>query len=122
MNKRKRSPRRIHVRSDSAEAQEPSPEERGQTSDAPQAFQRAKTVLHTHRYLGRLDPHADEKLGVGERQLDDLSQLPDLLAQASNLAETDPSGVLVQHVEHRGVHLRPTIKNHNNKSTTNNKK
>ena len=56
-------------------------------------------------YLGRLDPHADEQLGVGERQLDNLSQLPDLLAQAPDLAEADPSGVLVEHVEHRGVHL-----------------
>lgn len=56
-------------------------------------------------YLGRLDPHADEELGVGERQLDHLSQLSDLLSQASDLAEADPPGVFVEHVEHGGVHL-----------------
>ena len=47
--------------------------------------------------------HAQEQLGVDERELDDLADLADLLLQAADLAVGDLARVLVRHVVHERV-------------------
>lgn len=46
-----------------------------------------------------------EQLGVHERQLNDLTQLANLLAQTTDTRKADRSGVLQGHVVHHGVDL-----------------
>ena len=55
--------------------------------------------------LGRLDSDADEEFRVGERQLNHLSQLSDLIVQSTDIAVGEVARRLVEHVEDHGVDL-----------------
>lgn len=59
----------------------------------------------------RLDAHPQENLRVDEWQLDRLTQLPDLLCQASNLRIIHLARVLLGHVVYQWIHLHGRASN-----------
>lgn len=57
------------------------------------------------RALRWLDANSLEELGVGQGELDDLTQLTDLLFQATDVTIRNVARLLSEHVEHEGVDL-----------------
>jgi hypothetical protein len=55
--------------------------------------------------LWRLDTDPHEKLWVLEWQLDDFSQLTDLVVQTTDTAERHLTGILQRHIVHKRVDL-----------------
>lgn len=55
--------------------------------------------------LWRLDAYSEEKLGIFEGKLNDLSQFSDLVVQTTNSAKRNLTGVLQRHVVHERIHL-----------------
>jgi len=64
----------------------------------------ARRAVEEHA-LGRLDADPQEQLRVEQRELDDLANLADLLAQAADRVVRHVAGVLDRHVVHERVDL-----------------
>ena len=55
--------------------------------------------------LGRLDADAQEELRILQRQLNDLAQLADLVAETADARERDVARILHRHVVHERIDL-----------------